>query len=89
MTVYKYPGPKQINSVYEGMTWVILNPNFKSCFDEAIILSETPSINEICRLSSKLVKCKRKIKKNLKSMRMLTQPGLLLNLPAVKIRLKN
>jgi len=57
---------KTRNLVNEDMDWDILNVNFKSNSDKAIILSEKLTRAEICGLFSKFAKCKRKIKRKVK-----------------------
>lgn len=70
---------KTRNLVCEDMDWDVLNVNFISNFDKVIILSEKLTRKEIYRLFLLLVKCKRKMKRELKIKRMLTHPGFLLN----------
>lgn len=60
--------------VNEHMDWDILNVNFKSNSDKAIILSEKLTRAEIRRLFSQFVKIKRKMKKKAKTKRIEERP---------------
>jgi len=60
--------------VNEHMDWDILNVNFKSNSDKAIILSEKLTRAEIRRLFSQFVKIKRKMKKKAKTKRIGERP---------------
>ena len=62
--VWEYAKARHL--VHEDMDWDILNVNFKSNSEKAIILSEQLTRAEICELFSTFAKCKRTMKRKMK-----------------------